>query len=267
MIGLTNNEFYGLVAGWILAVLLLLFNTLLIKFTPAVVFFKAWMSKSVVAWVKFRTGLGEFRIAKSEDPGSVDVKDLGFVQLVEGSQVLERNSKVPVYDVFAEYGASIPKEYPAIIQELREEGFVVNSFRDYAHLVKLAGNDVYASQHLAEIKDEVLRKETEERIKVLKEMEITIKPYKTYKVHELAFMFPNNMTPGYVDAKVTNAVLRKVNKMKGHQQILIYGAFAILILVIAAVIVIKTLKTPSVPPITVSCAQAGLNAVNSTLGL
>lgn len=268
---LSNNEFYIIMFGWVVAVFLMFTTILLVKFTPAKIFLKAWFSKSAICWVKFRTGMGEFRIAKQEDPGSVTVKDLGFVQMVEGSQVIERNSKVPVYDVFAEYGASIPKEYPAIIQELREEGFVINTFADYAHLVKLSADQEYASEHLEKITDAEEKKIAQERIQHLRDMDILIKPYKAYKVHELAFMFPNNISPVYVDAKVTNAVTRQMKKMQMSQQMLIYVAIAVLILVISVVLIFKLVKVPEVPPISVSCAQAGLQtaqgAVNATLGI
>lgn len=270
MIALSTMEFWIFAMGWVVSVLFLFLIVLFIKFTPAKVFLKAWLTRSAVSWVKFRTGLGEFRNSKSTDPGSIDVKNLGFVQLVEGSQVLERNSKCPVYDVFGEYGTSIPKEYPAIIQELRDAGYVVNSFRDYSHLVRLTSDEVYASEYVDSLKGDK-KKEAIQQIKYLKALEIKIKPYKTYKVHELAFMFPNNISPVYVDAKVTNAVSRIRNKEKFQQQMLIYGSFAVLVLLIGLVIFMKLIKAPNCPSVECKCAQAGLDiaraTVNGSLGI
>jgi len=262
---LIQYEFYTLIFGWVMAVLFGFLTLASFKFTPARVFLKAWLKKAPVAWVKDRTGRGIFLVGKESDPGTIDLKGVGTVQLTEGSMVRESNSRAPVFDVFAEMGTSIPKEYAAIIQELREKGLKINKFSDYKHLVDLVADEKYASQFLEKIKDEKKKEEIRKGIEVAKKMEIKVMPFKTYKVHELAYMFPNNISPVYMDAKVTNAVNRVLKKEKTKKEFLIYAAVAVLILVIAAYMLLKLFKSPE-PQVIVKTIETGVRVSQSATG-
>jgi len=262
MIQVAQYEFYGLLFGWVLAVVFGLLTLAAFKITPAKAFLKAWFKKTPIAWVKDRTGRGEFMVTSETDPGSIDVKGLGFVHLVEGSMVREKNSKAPVFDVFAEFGTSIPREYAANVQELREAGFKINDFRDYKHLVDLASNKRYADEYVKSMKTEKKKQEAEELVQQIQNHQIEVKPYKTYKVHELAFMFPFNISPVYVDAKVTNAVNRMLKKEKLKKEFMIYAAMAVLIIVVAIVIFLKVIKTPE-PQVIIKTVETGVMAAGA----
>lgn len=262
---LGQGEFFGILAGWVFAVIFGLFFLAFMKITPARTFLKAWLTKNVVCWVKHRTGLGEFKLAKMEDLGSLTVEDVGFVQMVEGSQVMEKKSKVPIFDVFSDYGVSIPKEYAPVIQELREAGFKIDNFADYKELIKLASDSAYEKEFIENVPEEEKEK-AKERIKTLKEMKIQIRPFKTYSVHDLAFMFPNNISPIYVDAKVQNAVTREIKKKALQKELLLYGGISVLIVVMSLIIFLKVYKGDQCDPqIIIRTVETGVQAVQQNL--
>lgn len=266
IIPLQPYEFWGMLFGWVFAVLFGLMTFAYIKLTPAKVFLKAWLSKRPVAWVKYRTGIGEFKVGKEDDPGSMDVDGLGYVSLTEGSQVREKRSGRAVFDVFGEYGATIPKEYAPIIQELREAGFKINTFKDYQHLILLASNEKYEEDYLNSFQFDFEKKEAKERISKIKKLKIEVKPYKSYSTHDLAYMFPNNISPVYVDAKVTNAVNRNLKKMKFNQQMWLYVGMGALLITLAIVIIFKVIKQPE-PQVIIQTLDTGvqLAKTNTTI--
>jgi hypothetical protein len=258
---LSQAEFYTVISFIVGFFLMLLYNFFLVKFTPASVFLKALMNKKPVAMVDTRTGMTEFKVANDQDPGSMDVKGLGFVSMTEGSQVREKNSKATIYRVFSEFGSSIPSDYAPIIQTLRENGFKINTFADYKNLIDLCANEKYCSDYLASLKGE--KKEAAEiMIKKAKELKISLMPYKTYKMHDLAFMFPNNISPVYVDAKVTAAVNREIKKQKFANQMIIYVGIFLFIGCIAAAVAYKMIKTPD-PIIIDTCKYALQNGIQT----
>lgn len=256
-------------AFWILMVWLT-FATLgagmcfyLMQYTPGGTFLRAKLNRKPVAYIKFRSGACAFKVANDSDPGSMDVKGLGFVMMTEGSQVLEKLSKVPVYEVFSEYGASIPAEYAATVQELKSKGFIVNTFDDYKLLLDLASNKKFAEDYIQKFENEEEKKKATEFVNKVKSVSVELKPYKTYKVNELAFMFPNNISPVYVHAKVQSAVNRKISKLKMQNQLLIYGAIAFLIIIIGAAIAYKFYAPCNPQVIIQSMTQPGVIAATN----
>lgn len=265
---LQKYEFYILIFGCVLAVTFGLITFAFIKLTPAKVFFKAWLKKKPIAKVNYRTGIGEFKLGNDCDPGSMDVKDLGFVLLTEGSHIREKRSGAAIFDVFAEYGASIPKEYAPILQELKEKGFNINTFEDYRRLILLATDEEAKKKYVDGLEDSE-KDEAKAKIAELKEMKIALKPYKTYRLHELASMFPNNISPVYVDAKVTNAVNRMVKRMKLNNQMWVAVGMGALLIVLAIIIFIKTVKSPSTDVIvkTIEVGVQTTQAVNRSISI
>lgn len=259
---LQSYEFYGMLLGWVVATVTGLLAFAFLKVTPAKIFLKAWLKKKPIAWVRYRTGIGEFRIGDDSDPGSMDVKGIGTVMLTENSYVREKCSGAAVFDTFSEYGTTISKEYSPIIHELKEKGFKINNFEDYKALVQLTQDEDYAAKYVEGMPSDEEKEEARKKIAELKELKIEIKPYKTYRVHELAYMFPNNISPVYVDAKVTNAVNRRMMKMRMDQKMWIYIGFGALLIVLAIVIVFKVIKQPE-PQVIIKTIETGVVAAQT----
>jgi len=74
---------------------------------------------------------------------------------------------------------------------------------------------------------------------------IIIEPYETFKIHDLANMFPFNITPALIESKIQHAIAIKqsmLNKYMTPQFVLMF-IMVLIAFVIAAVIAWKFLKT------------------------
>lgn len=265
-------EFIAVVAGWFLAIPTIIGLIFVIKFTPAMKFFKAWLSKSPLIWTTYRNGMGEFMKGKVTDPGWVEVEGIGDFFLSEKSYTLDLKSKVPIFTAFSEFAFTIPKEYAAIVQELREAGFVVNNYRDLKHLVNLSHDKTYQSEFLEGIKDGEKYEEVKKIISKLEKQKLNLPLYKTIQMHELNSMFPNNISPVNVRSKVVNAVTREKKKNDAKENLikwLIGGAVATLIISIAAALMLKFVKSGDCPDVKAvcDCASAGLELAKNATSL
>lgn len=256
---LTQTEFIWWSLGWAFSPVLGVLLGLILWRTPAKVFLKAFVTRKPVCFVHYRSGNGGFLLGKPDQTGGMDVKGVGYVITTEGSHILEATSKVPVYSVFSEYAATIPKEYAPIIQAMREQGYKIQNFGDYKHLFELANNKEYAEKFLAKTKPED-KNAVEELIKKVRGEKIELKPYKSYKMQDLSYMFPNNISPIYVDMKVTNAINEKLKRAgKDYKNVLTIVTVAIILLVGLA-IVYKIVASGNTTTI-VQAASAGVQSV------
>lgn len=237
---------------------------LVFKFTPAKTFLMAWLHGNPIGYVSHRHGIGEFIEGKIKDKGFIDFKHVGPVMMTENSHSFEQKSKRPIFNVFSEFASSIPKEFYAFVTELRSLGFPVRNSDQYKALVNFISRGKY---------DEVLDKleiSEEKRKKLIVQMTkirdegISIEPWKTYNIKELADLFPNNINPSFITLKVDNAVNRQRKADKFRQQMLITGAIAFFIVVIGGVIALKFIGATN-PEVTVQLAQGGVQAINQTV--
>ena len=174
--------------------------------TPALTFLKAALFKLPLMYVIGKDSLGHFRAFKSVGNTAKVGKD-GLYNLTENSHTLEMSSKVPLFIAFRDLAATMLPEYPAIIQELREQGLVINNVEDI---------NIY----LQKIKRGVSE-----------DLPITVKPYKSYKFHDLENMFPNNLDPTFIDATVQSETARNLKMMKSGPMMI--GGVVILMMVAA----------------------------------
>ena len=185
--------------------------------TPALTFLGASLLKKPVLYIIGKDRLGKFKSFRPENGAGRLGKD-GLFHLTENSHTLEVGSKTPIYFAFRDLAATLLPEYPAIIQELREQGIILNNIEDITD---------YVDQIKKGLK---------------KDLPIEVKPYKTYKFHDLENLFPNNLDPTFIDATVQCEVSKGLKLMKVGPQIL--GGVVILILVasVATVIIQKAFK-------------------------
>lgn len=183
--------------------------------TPAMVFLSASMRKLPLMFIIGKDRMGVFRTFKSAN-GSAKLGKDGLYHLTENSHVLEAGSKTPIYFSFRDLAATLLPEYPAIIQELRESGYIINNVEDV---------DMYIRKIKAGVSED---------------LPVSVKPYKTYKFHDLENMFPNNLDPTFIDASVQSEISRFTKMMKnapmvmgGVVMLLMVGAIAVYILTMA----------------------------------
>lgn len=256
-----------MVAGWPIAIIVMFLLIFLIKVTPAMTFFKAWLRKRSIYRVTYRDGLSDFKVGISRQAGTAEIED-GYVMNTEGSHSIDRKSKAPIYDVFGETAFTLNKRYAAIVQRIRQLGYKLNKFGDLQRLVWLASNDHYAEKQKNKIKDPTERQIFSESLKSLREESIDIMPYESINIHDLANMFPFNITPEYIRAKVTNEVMRARKRMINQENILKFmmgGAIVIFVLAIVAIFLFKFVKGPECTPVECTCGvvKTGIEAVKN----
>lgn len=188
--------------------------------TPAMPFIGAFLTGKSLVYSVGKDKVGYFKAMKRQY-GSGVVKKSGIYELTENSHTLEGKTKIPIYFAFEKFGATMKLEYPAIIQELRQQGYAISTIEDVQQLIQ----DIKLGK-----RDQV---------------QINIKPYKTYNITDLENMFPLNLSPEFIDAQVQGELAKYSKLMK--QTPLMLGMIAVLIVIAAvAIYIIRLAFTGSI---------------------
>ena len=232
---ITNNQYYVFIAIFIVAVLLLVILLLVGFFTPALIFLKAKFSKGSLIYSVNRGQIGQFLIASDKFQGIADVKKVGPFIVTENSHTIEKKSKTPFYFAFGEFAATLPLGFAALIQELRKKKEKITNIDDLAKLSGMKFND---ETKLWESED---AKITESQLETLNE---EIRPYQTIKLHDLAYMFPFNITPALIESKIQHMIgLKQQMFNRMTPQFVMMFIMILMGATLAAVIAFKFLKT------------------------
>ena len=231
---ITNNQYYIFIGVFVVMCIFFLLLLMVSFFTPAIIFLKAKLKKASLIYTVNRGQTGEFLVATGKYQGIADVPKVGPFIVTEGSHTIEKKSKVPFYFAFGEFASTLPLEYAYIVQELRGDGErKITNIDDLAKYVGMEFSDT--------TKAWVQSKNKEEKEKELK---VEIKPYKTIKIHDLAFMFPFNVTPALMESKTQHMIGLKMSMFnKMNMQYVLMFIMILMGTVLAAVIAFKFLKT------------------------
>ena len=236
---ITNTQYYIFIAIFIIAALLLTILLLVGFLTPALIFLKAKFKKASLVYSVNRGQIGKFLIASNKFQGIADVKGVGPYIITENSHTLEEKSKTQLFFAFGEYAATLPLEFAKIVQYLRDTGKKVTNISDLAGMIGMEFND--QTKAWVEIPKEKL---TEEQKKTIEELEVTIDPYKTIKLHDLANMFPFNITPALMESKTQHMIGLKMSMFnKMNMQYVLMFIMILMGATLAAVIAFKFLKS------------------------
>lgn len=173
--------------------------------TPAIPFIKSFLLKRPIMYLMGKDKTGKFIPFKIRH-GSGIVKNEGIYNLTENSHTLEENTKTALYFGFKDFAATVTPEYPALLQEIREKGYKINHINDLTSLIERVKADIESNPIL------------------------DVKPYKTYKLHELQNMFPYNLDPTFIEAQVQGELIKFMKMMKATPQIMM----GLIVLIIAA---------------------------------
>ncbi len=240
---MTKGAYISFVSAFVLAGIFLVILFLVGAFTPSLVFLKAKFTKGSLIYSVNRGQVGKFLIASTKFQGIADVKNVGPFIITENSHTIESKSKTPFYFAFGEFASTLPLEYAVIVQQLREKEKKVTNISDLAGLAGLKFNED------KKVWESDVKAVSPEKAEYLNQ-EIT--PYKTIQLHNLAYMFPFNITPALIESKTQHMIGLKqhlFNKMTPQ-----YVMMFIMILMggtLAAVIAWKFLKTGDVATSTV----------------
>lgn len=229
--------------GWIFFLILTILAVIALKMTPTWTFLKASLGKKALVFVKDRAGYSDFKSADITDYGVINVDGIGTVSIEEGSKCIDKKSKIPIIRMFSEFGVSLPDHFEAAVQEIREIGFNITDFKDYDHIIRLASDELYRDKFLQSIENESERKALTKKLKHLSEIQIKVKPYKSYNINDLSRLFPYNISPVYIDAMVTEETSRRMKKAGLKKDIMLIGAICLGGIMVAGALAWKMVKS------------------------
>lgn len=202
-------------------------------FTPAGTFLKAKLRKADLILDVNRAQGGRFLITKGKYQGVLDVPKVGAYMMSERSHIVEQKTKLRMFLSFGEFGSTLPLEYAYIVQKLRESGKKISNIEDLAGLIGLEYDE--------KTKSWLQKKDlSEEEIQKIVDLKVEIRPRETIKVHELAYMFPFNITPALIESKTQHMIGLKMglfNKM--NMQYVLMFIMILMGVTLAAVIAFK----------------------------
>jgi hypothetical protein len=222
---------YSLIAIESLLLIFLLWRT------PAIPFMIAFLMKRPLIYMIGKDRLGEFKTLVPKFGGG-SVKNIGLFSLTENSHTLEMKTKTPIYFAFRDHAATLDITYPAILQEIKEKGIRITNIEDITNLI-------------TNIKD-----------KLIDTIDIGIKPFKTYKLHELENMFPFNLDPTFIDAQVQG----ELNKMSKLTKAIPIITGSIIVLIMVAAIAVYIMEKAFKGCISVGDASAMVSAAKCSSG-
>lgn len=91
---------------------------------------------------------------------------------------------------------------------------------------------------LEELQKEILKRKKAEE-KEFKEEKVVIRPYETIKLHDLANMFPFNLTPALIESKIQHSLAAKHKMQEMTRNFIIFTLILLIGGVIAAYIAYK----------------------------
>lgn len=233
---MTRNVYLVFIAFAVMAAIFLLILFLVGFFTPAMIFLKAKFKKASLIYSVNRGQIGEFLIATGKFQGIADVKKVGPYIITENSHTLEKKSKIPFYFAFGEFASTLPLSFAALVQNLREDGRKITNVTD---LAKLAGLEFDNQTKVWKATNE--KDLTEKQKETINE---EIRPYQTIKLHDLAYMFPFNITPALVESKIQHMLgLKQQMFNKMTPQFVMMFIMILMGATLAAVIAFKFLQT------------------------
>lgn len=198
-------QYYTAIGVFGFAGMLLVLLFLLKFWTPAFIFLKAKMKKSPIFLMVNRAQQGRFRIGKVEHEGLANIPKAGMVIMSENSHIIERQSHIPMFISHGEFAPTVTLDYAYVVQQLRESGVKMDNWDDVDRVVrgwigKLDENALRAQLEDGTIKEDEFKQKMDFKAK-LEKMNVLIRPYKTMRIHDLAYMFPFNITPAMIESQ------------------------------------------------------------------
>ncbi len=196
---ITNTQYYVFIGVFVVMGIFLFMLFMVGFFTPAMIFLKAKLKKAVLIYSVNRGGVGQFLVGTGKFQGIADVAKIGPFIITENSHTLEKKSKTPMYFAFGEFAATLPLNFAQLVQRLRKRGYKITNISD---LSQLAGMKFDNDKKTWTMDEDA----TDQQKQITKELEIDIRPYQTIKIHDLANMFPFNITPALIESKTQHMI-------------------------------------------------------------
>lgn len=187
--------FWTLVIGTVFGVIMTFLFLITVLWTPAMAFLKAKLKNLPIFLMSGRDGLGGFYVPEFAENQYAHFKKAGTYGISRDSHIWDRKSKQPIYIADKDIGASIKRDWPEIVDQMKQHFRDLKNGKDYKRIIS------EALQNEADLK---------------KNPELLIKGA-TIKVSDLAKYFPMNIKPTYIDEYAMIAVRRDRRKQNSMQ--------------------------------------------------
>lgn len=234
--GVLNTLFaFSALAGILLTVLIMVGFM-----TPALVFLKAKFNKKSLIYMVNRGQQGHFVLANNKFQGIADVKGIGPLIITEGSHTIETRSKIPFYFCFGEFASTLPLTFAKVVNYLKTSGKKINNIDDLAQLVGMEFDDEKKGWKQIEIDAKDIVKKT-----ALESEKALVNSYETIKLHDMAYMFPFNITPALMESRTQHLIGLKMKMFNTMTPQLVMMFIMIMMgATLSAVIAFKFLQSP-----------------------
>lgn len=244
---MTKSIYQISIASYAAAALLFLIVIIILWRTPAMVFLKAWLTGKPVIYITNRSQQGKFITSKNKYEGMADIRGLGPVMISENSHTIERTSGRPLYFIFAEFAATVPLWFAAIITDLKKK---FNKDKDKLTNSEDLGEKIGLKYDVNSGKWVTQKPKT-------KNENINIKAFQTFKLHDLANMFPFNVTPAMIESRIVHAIAAKQKFWNALNPQAMFLIIALLIAGTLAGVIAWKFMGGGVPEVKVTIDQAG----------
>lgn len=244
---MTKEVYQISIASYVTAAIFLIFIIFIFWRTPAMTFLKAWFTGKPVSYITNRSQRGKFITSKNKYEGMIDIRGLGPVMVTENSHTIETTSGRPLYFIFGEFAATIPLWFAAVITNLKKrfskDKEKLSNSEDLGHKIGLKY-------------DNKTNKWTREKPKTKNE-DIKIKSFQTFKLHDLANMFPFNVTPAMIESRIVHAIAAKQKFWNTLNPQTMFLIIALLMGGVLAAVIAYKFMGGGVPEVKVTIDQAG----------
>lgn len=199
--------------------------------TPVMTFFNAMFTGNPLFIMITNSKFFYFKVGRKPKFQTSYIKGTGPIFLTPESSLIEKTTKASTFLVYGETGATIPPEYPAVLQEIKQKGAIIKNYGDYESFFT---NNI--------------------------DLNLNIPYYKTFKGNDLKYMFPVDLNSSFLDA-IIEYEKRAASKFSDNMIKWLFAGGFFLVAAAISLYVIINMVNPAAPEVIIQVMET----VNGTL--
>lgn len=205
---------------------------MMLMFTPAWIWFKAWIFKLPLFIMHRKDNFLDIKVGRKPQANFSYIKGIGPFELEKGTARLDSKSKVPIYNVLTDNCRTMELSKAAIITELKNAGFLMAKWRHLNLLRKIGSDKQYAIDryNALQAKSPEKAEAFREFCKKIEVSKIEVKLFKTYNFNELYNLYPDDYNPVAVETSNQLAIQKYKRENKSIGDVLKWALAFIIIL-------------------------------------
>lgn len=224
---------FSLFFMWLMTFVALL---LVFIFTPGGIWLKAKILRRPLICARYKDGIKtQFIVPKKILGNFAEVRKVGCIELAKDTANFDTKGKVIWYDALLESAKTHNLTKAALLQELKEFGYKIDSWRELREIIDLSKDKNYLLKKYEEVKKKFPEKvgKFKKIAKNLYEGSIEIIWGKTYKIATLYNLFANDYNPAQVNEYGYLAV--QEDRKKRNVNVFIWVILIAILLIVAAI--------------------------------